>query len=95
MTGNSNSEVIRKIRDVIEKGGNIDVNTRDVLLFTAIIDIYEQNELSRAEMKQLREETKPAVLFTKVGVWVLSVAGVGFISFIGALLTGQVEIVVK
>jgi hypothetical protein len=81
---NSNNELIRKLRDVIEKGGNIDVNTRDVLLFSAIVDIYEQ-----------LEEIKPAVIFYRVGVWFASAIGLSLISLIFALLTGRAEIIFK
>lgn len=54
MTGNS--ELIRKIRDVIERGGNIDINTRDVLLFSAIIDIYDLSEKQSEAIKGLKKQ---------------------------------------
>ena len=81
---NGNNELIKKIRDVIEKGGNIDVNTRDVLLFSAIVDIYEQ-----------LEELKPVLTFYKVGMYFASAIGVSIIGFFGALLTGRVELIFK
>ena len=55
---NGNNEIIKKLRDVIQNGGNIDVNTRDVLLFSAIIDIYDQFEAMHNETKSLREDTQ-------------------------------------
>jgi len=54
MTGNS--ELIRNIRDVIERGGSIDINTRDVLLFSAILDIYELNEKQAEAIKDLKKQ---------------------------------------
>jgi len=54
MTGNS--ELIRNIRDVIQSGGNIDINTRDVLLFSAILDIYESNEKQADAIKALKKQ---------------------------------------
>lgn len=54
MTGNS--ELIRKIRDVIERGGSIDNNTRDVLLFSAILDIYDSNEKQAEMIKGLKKQ---------------------------------------
>lgn len=81
---NGNNEIIKKIRDVIEKGGNIDINTRDVLLFLAIVDIYEQ-----------LESLQPVLVFYRVGLFFASALGLGVLSFIGALLMGKVELVFK
>lgn len=103
---NTNNELIKKLRDVIEKGGNIDANTRDVLLFSAIVDIYEKieqtqsdlqetAETARLEMLRVIEETRPAVQFYKVGVWMASAIGLAIIGFIGSLLTGKAEITFK
>jgi len=101
-----NNEVIRKLRDVIQNGGGIDVNTRDVLLFSAIVDIYDQLELlrtdtttgikeARAETKRVMLETQPAVVFYKVGIWMASAIGLSILGVVGALLTGQMEIIIK
>ncbi len=54
MTGNS--ELIRNIRDVIQNGGSIDINTRDVLLFSAILDIYDSNERQATAIKDLKQQ---------------------------------------
>lgn len=56
MSNNSNNELLRKMRDVIERGGNIDVNTRDVLLFSAIIDIYDLNGKQADAIKDLKTQ---------------------------------------
>ena len=81
---NGNNEVIKKIRDVIEKGGNIDINTRDVLLFSAIIDIYDQIE-----------KFAPVLTFYRVGMWFAALFGTSFVGLVFGLLTGQVQIVFK
>ena len=81
---NGSSQVIKKIRDVIEAGGNIDINTRDVLLFSAIVDIYEQ-----------LEKFRPILAFYKVSMFFVSATGLGILGFIGALLMGRVELVFK
>lgn len=81
---NGSSEVIKRIRDVVEKGGNIDINTRDILLFSAIVDIYEQ-----------LEKFRPVLVFYKVGMFFMSATGLGVLGFIGALLMGRVELVFK
>lgn len=44
------------MRDVIERGGNIDINTRDVLLFSAIIDIYDLNEKQAEAIAALKKQ---------------------------------------
>jgi hypothetical protein len=79
-----NNDVIKQLKSVVEKGGNLDVNTRDVLLFSAIIDIYDQ-----------LETLKPVLVFYKVGLYFASAMGLSVLGFIGALLTGKVEIVFK
>ncbi len=81
---NGNNEVIKQIRDVIQKGGNIDINTRDVLLFSAIIDIYEQIE-----------KFQPVLMFYRVGMWFAALLGTSFVGLVFGLLTGQVEVVFK
>jgi len=102
----ANNEVIKRLRDVIQNGGGIDVNTRDVLLFSAIIDIYEQIENSRsetqkaiaearAETKRVIEETRPAIIFYRVGIWFASVLGISVIGFLFSLMTGRAEIIFK
>lgn len=94
MTG-GNSEVIKKIRDVIQSGGNIDINTRDILLFSAIADIYDQYDELKKENKAIREEVRPALDFYRVAVWVSAAFGISFIGLVFAMLTGQVELVFK
>ena len=79
-----NSDVIKQLKGVVEKGGNLDVNTRDVLLFSAIIDIYDQLETLR-----------PVLTFYKASMFFVSSIGLAILGFIGALLTGKVEIIFK
>ncbi len=73
----------------------MDPNTRDVLFLSAIVDIYDQIELLVKENKILREETRPAVQFSKTSLYFLTVVGVAILGFIGALLTHRVELVFK
>lgn len=92
---NGNHTVIQKIRDVIEKGGNIDINTRDVLLFSAVVDIYDQLEKTHGEYRAVIEQMRPMMMFYRAGLWFATVFGVSFIGLIFGMLTGQVEIVIK
>lgn len=106
MAPNANNELLKKLRDVIEKGGGIDVNTRDVLLFSAIVDMYDQNEKlsaeinalkenNQAEIQKLRDETRPMMTFYRVALWAGMVLGVSFIGLMFGMLTGQVEVYFK
>lgn len=85
---NGNNEVIKKIRDLIEKGGKIDPDTRDILLFSAIVDIYDQLSI-------VRSETQPAVTFSKIGLWIAAAVGSLVIGFFFAVLTGRVQLVFR
>jgi hypothetical protein len=81
---NGNTEVIREMRKLIEQGKPLDIDTRDRLLFTAVIDIYER-----------LDELGPALTFYRVGLFFASAIGVAILGFIGALLTGKVELIFK
>lgn len=81
---NGNTEVLREMKKVIESGKTLDVDTRDRLLFGAVIDIYEN-------LEQLR----PALIFYQVGIYFASAIGIGILTFIGGLLTGNIELVFK
>jgi len=81
---NGNSEVIKEIRDVVKRGGKIDMETRDILLFSAIIDIYDQ-----------LEQMKPVLVFYRVGLYFASAIGLSVIAFIGALITGKIELIFR
>jgi hypothetical protein len=92
---NGNNEVIKKLRDVIEKGGNIDANTRDVLLFSAIIDIYEKVAALEKQYKTMCDETRPVLIFYKVGLWLASALGILFVGLLFGIFTGQIEVIFK
>lgn len=85
---NGNNEVIKKIRDLIEKGGKIDPDTRDVLLFSAIVDIYDQLSI-------VRTETQPAIAFSRIGLWVAGGIGTLLIGLLFAIFTGKVELIFR
>lgn len=58
---NGNTEVLREMRAIIKEGKSVDVDTRDRLLFTAMIDIYETLESMR-----------PAMMSYRIGLWLVS-----------------------
>ena len=81
---NGNTDLIREMKKIIEDGKPLDIDTRDRLLFSAVIDIYENLEL-----------LAPVLVFYKVGMFFASAVGLSIIAVIGALLTGQMEINIK
>ena len=58
---NGNTDVIREMREIIREGRSVDIDTRDRLLFTAVIDIYEKLESFR-----------PMWTFYKIFMWAMS-----------------------
>lgn len=68
---NGNTEVIREMREIIRTGKKVDIDTRDRLLFTAVIDIYEKLELFQ-----------PALTAYKVSVWILSAVVLAIIGMV-------------
>jgi hypothetical protein len=85
---NGNKAVLTEMREIVKSGRPIDIDTRDQLLFTAVIDIYDNLECLHEGMKALH----PALTFYKVGLFFASALGLGILGFIGALLTGQIHI---
>lgn len=81
---NGNTDLIREMKKIIEDGKPLDIETRDRLLFSAIIDIYEKLEMFQ-----------PVFVFYKVGMYFASAIGLSVLAVIGALLTGSVELVFK
>lgn len=81
---NGNTELIREMKKVIEEGKSLDIDTRDRLLFSAIIDIYETIE-----------HFTPVLTFYRAGMFFASAIGLAVIGFIGSLLTGQIEVIIK
>lgn len=69
------------MREIIKEGKTVDIQTRDRLLFTAVIDIYEH--------------LTPMVTFYKVGMWLVTALGGAFILLVFGLMTGQVELLFK
>jgi hypothetical protein len=78
------AEVIREIKKILEDGKPLDVNTRDRLLLSSILDIYQQ-----------LEQLTPVLTFYKIGVFFASALGLSILGFIGALITGAIQIVFK
>jgi len=72
------------MREIIRTGKAVDIDTRDRLLFTAVIDIYEKLDV-----------LQPALTFYKVGMWFATGIGLAVLSLIGGILTGKVEVIIK
>ena len=81
---NGNTELIREMKNIVESGETISIEMRDRLLFSAVIDIYEK-----------LEKFQPILVFYQVGMFFASAIGLSVLGFIGALLTGQIEITFK
>ena len=81
---NGNTEVIREMKKIIDQGKPLDIDTRDRLLFSAVIDIYEK-----------LEQLQPALVFYQVGVYFASAIGISVVGFLGALITGRIELIFK
>ena len=99
---NGNTDLIREMKRIIEDGKPLDIDTRDRMLFSAVIDIYEQIEISRDEAKKRDaefnaklEKFQPAMVFYRVGMYFASAIGLSVVAFIGMMLTGQVEVIFK
>lgn len=81
---NGNTDLIREMKKIIEDGKPLDIETRDRLLFSAVIDIYEKIEAFR-----------PVLIFYQISLYFASAIGLGLLGIIGAVLTGQVELIFK
>lgn len=58
---NGNTTVIAEMREIIRQGRSVDIDTRDRLLFTAVIDIYEK-----------LESFQPMWAFYKIFTWAIT-----------------------
>lgn len=85
---NGNTALIEEIKKIVEEGKPLDVGMRDRLLLGAVIDIYEKHE-------ELAKKLAPVIIFYQVGMYFASAIGLGLIGFMGAVLTGQIEISFK
>lgn len=99
---NGNTDLIREMKKIVEDGETLDVRMRDRLFLQGLIDIYEKLESNGTEQKKRDDEINarfeklaPVLTFYQVGMYFASAIGLGVIAFIGAMLTGQVEIVFK
>lgn len=81
LMASGNTTVIAEMREIIKEGKPVDIQTRDRLLFTAVIDIYEHLE--------------PMIAFYKIGIWFFSGLGLSILGLIGGIITGKVELVFK
>jgi hypothetical protein len=79
-----NESVILEIKAIIAEGGSLEADTRDRLLLSAIIDIYEQ-----------LDRLQPALTFYKAGLYFASALGLSVLALLWGLLTGQVVLVFR
>lgn len=90
-----NIDMIREIKKILEEGKPLDIDMRDRLLLSAVIDIYESQERMRDEIrtdrKTFSDKLAPLVVFYQVGLFFASAIGIAVLGVIGALVTGQVE----
>jgi len=91
MTSSLNADLIRDLKKLVEEGKPLESSTRDRLLFTTIIDIYENME----RMNKTFDEYRPLLGFYKTMMYFALAAGISIMGFMGALLTHQVDVVVK
>ena len=81
---NGNADVLREMREIIRDGKTVDIDTRDRLLFTAVIGISDR-----------LDAIQPMLAFYKVAMWFVSGIGISIMALIGGILTGKVEVIVK
>lgn len=100
MTGNT--QMIREMKRIVEDGQTLDVRMRDRLFLQGLIDIYEKMDQISIDVQAREnaintkfEKFQPVFTFYKVGMFFASAMGISIIGFIGALLTGQVELTFK
>lgn len=67
----NDSDVLREIREIIREGKPVDINTRDRLLFTALIAVNDK-----------LEALSPVLTFYKVSIFVISAAVVALIGMV-------------
>lgn len=85
---NGNTEALREMKRILEQGKPIDIDTRDRLLFTAVIDIYENQAL-------LWRALRPALMFYQVGMFFASAIGLAVLGVLGGVITGKIGFVFK
>lgn len=85
---NGNTAALREMKTILDSGRKIDIDTRDRLLFTAVIDIYENQAMVWTALH-------PVLMFYKVGVIFASAIGISILGVVGGLLTGRIEFVFK
>lgn len=76
---------MKAIREIVNGSKSdsptIDPHIRDVLLFSAIIDIYET-----------LEQLQPVHTFYQISIYISSALGISILALLFGLLTGQMEI---
>lgn len=81
---NGNADVLREMREIIRDGKSVDIDTRDRLLFTAMINVSDR-----------LDAIQPMLTFYKVAMWFVSGIGISIVALIGGIVTGKVEVIFK
>jgi hypothetical protein len=76
------TDLLKQLKAATERGEEIDPKTRDMLMYTAFISLFE-----------MAEQIKPIIPFVKIGVWFLASWGAMTIGLLFSLFTGQIELV--
>jgi len=90
-TSSGNAVLIREIKDILTEGKPLDPNTRDRLFLSSMIDIYHHLDALNATFEQY----KPMLKFYKTLSYLALAAAVSIMAFMGEMLTGQIDVVVK
>ncbi len=92
-----NIATLQEIRDLLKSGTEIDGKTRDILLFSAIVDLYGlTNTHAEDTHKKLGEVNKilePVACVYKFGAWAAAIIGTALLDLVA--LSGKLEIIVK
>jgi hypothetical protein len=72
------TDLLRELKAAVQRGEPLDNRTRDMLLFTALISLFEQ-----------LETLQPVLTFYKIALWVSSAFGILTVGIIFGIVTGQ------
>ncbi len=79
---------LQEIKDLIQGGADLDTKTRDVILFSAIIDLHTKIDAMGKRIELLQ----PVARFYKAAAWSAAIAMGALISM---AVSGRVTLVIK